>query len=165
MLIAVVISFLSDVFGDKYCLDAETRNALIITANGPAIWGRLCSRFFPEKAGWRTFCRHGTIFIEHYECRAEGPDRPKGASWGTICLGARNLSRRRPWLSGANVMGCRIKIACRCAHPERSEGRVQEPLQICLECRSKSWGVQRRNPALAGQKPWQTTYPYCPCYI
>ena len=38
MLLAVVISYLSDVFGDKYSLDAETSKALIITANGPAIW-------------------------------------------------------------------------------------------------------------------------------
>ena len=34
MLLAVVISYLSGVFGDKHRLDAETRNALIITANG-----------------------------------------------------------------------------------------------------------------------------------
>jgi len=39
MLLAVVISYLSDVFGDKYSLDAKTRNALIITANGPVVWG------------------------------------------------------------------------------------------------------------------------------
>ena len=39
MLFAVVISYLSDVFGDKYSLDAKTRNALIITANGPVIKG------------------------------------------------------------------------------------------------------------------------------
>lgn len=37
MLLAVVISCLSGVFGDKYSLEAEIRNALIITANGPAI--------------------------------------------------------------------------------------------------------------------------------
>jgi hypothetical protein len=38
MLLAVVISYLSGVFGDRDSLDSETRNALIITANGPAIW-------------------------------------------------------------------------------------------------------------------------------
>ncbi len=63
--------------------------------------------------------------------RAEGPDRPQGASWGTNCLGARNLSR------------CRILTAFRCAlcPPKRSEGGcpgATEPLQICLEGRSKS---------------------------
>jgi len=37
--------------------------------------------------------------------------------------------------------------------------RVQWSLQICLRCRSKSWGVQRRNPALAWQKVWQYNLP------
>ena len=37
MLLAVVISYLSGVFGNKHSLDAETRNALIITANGPPV--------------------------------------------------------------------------------------------------------------------------------
>jgi hypothetical protein len=37
MLLAEVISYLSGVFGDKHSLDADTRNALIITANGPAV--------------------------------------------------------------------------------------------------------------------------------
>ena len=32
----------------------------------------------------------GTNFIEHYACRAEGPDRSRRrASWGTSCLGDR----------------------------------------------------------------------------
>ena len=44
MLLTAVISYLSGVFGDKHRLDAETRNALIITANGPAIWGGRVSR-------------------------------------------------------------------------------------------------------------------------
>src|SRR4030042_376253 len=81
-----------------------------ITTNGPAIWGGCVTRrkqraesWYPAPAGpenchgarrvWRTFCRPGTNFIEHYECR------------GTICLEARNLSR------------CRISIASRCACP------------------------------------------------
>jgi len=37
-----------------------------ITANGPAIWGGCV----PEYSGWRTFCRPGTNFIEHYACRS-----------------------------------------------------------------------------------------------
>ena len=58
-------------------------NCLIISANGPAIWGgcvtrrehRVGSRYFSHKAvtvqgGYGTcFCRPGTNFIEHYECR------------------------------------------------------------------------------------------------
>jgi len=44
MLLAVVISYLSGVFGDEHSLDVKTRNALIITANGPAIWGGCVTR-------------------------------------------------------------------------------------------------------------------------
>ena len=44
MSLAVVISYLSGVFGDDNSLDAEARNALIITANGPAIWGGCVTR-------------------------------------------------------------------------------------------------------------------------
>jgi hypothetical protein len=31
--------------------------------------GRLCSRFFPKKAGWRIFCRPDTKLVELYEWR------------------------------------------------------------------------------------------------
>ena len=55
-----------------------------------------------------------------------------GQCRGTNCLEARKLSR------------CRIYIACRCAHPERSEGRVQEPLRIYLGSRSKSKNRDKR---------------------
>ena len=68
-----------------------------IKANGPAIWGGCVTRrsiragsWYPEYSGpenchgarrvWRTFCRLGTNFIEHYECR------------GTSMIGATNLS-------------------------------------------------------------------------
>jgi len=44
MLLAGVISYLSGVFGDEHSLYAKTRNALIITANGPAIWGGCVTR-------------------------------------------------------------------------------------------------------------------------
>src|SRR4030043_1199460 len=57
-----------------------------ITTNGPAIWGGCVTRRkhragsrYPAPAGpenchgarrvWRTFCRPGTNFIEHYACR------------------------------------------------------------------------------------------------
>jgi hypothetical protein len=43
-------------------------------SDGPAIWGGCV----PPAGGWRTFCRHGTDFIEHYACRTEGPDRSAG---------------------------------------------------------------------------------------
>ena len=65
-----------------------------INANGPAIWGGCVTRrqhragswYFSHKTvtvqgGYGTcFCRHGTNFIEHYECR------------GTNLIGAANLS-------------------------------------------------------------------------
>ena len=54
--------------------------------------GRLCSRFFPEKAGWRTFCRPGTNFIEHYACR------------GTSFIGAGILSRYRIFIGGTGAV-------------------------------------------------------------
>jgi hypothetical protein len=70
---------------------------LQLAYNGAAIWGgcvtrrsnRAVSRY-PEYSGpeschgarrvWRTFCRPGTNFIEHYACR------------GTSMIGAANLS-------------------------------------------------------------------------
>jgi len=91
--------------------------------NGPAIWGGCVTRrkhragsWYPEYSGpeschgarrvWRTFCRPGTNFIEHYECR------------GTVLNGASKLSRytkhycvqmralpteaERRWVSGCN---------------------------------------------------------------
>jgi hypothetical protein len=60
-----------------------------MNANGPAIWGGCVTRrsiragfWYPEYSGpeschgarrvWRTFCRHGTNFIEYYACRGTG---------------------------------------------------------------------------------------------
>jgi len=68
-----------------------------MTPNGPAIWGGCVTRrsiragyWYPEYSGpeschgarrvWRTFCRPGTNFIEHYACR------------GIRFIGAANLS-------------------------------------------------------------------------
>jgi hypothetical protein len=98
--------------------------------NGPAIWGGCV----PEYSGWRTFCRPGTKFTEHYECR------------GTSMIGAANLSpvTKLVACTGPEVSGVQIV-----SKPENCQGagfklradarvRVQEPLQICLECRSKS---------------------------
>jgi hypothetical protein len=65
---------------------------------------------------WRTFCRHGTNFVEHYECRGTSligatnlspvtklfagtgavsrlPRANVVSNGGTNCLGARSLSR------------------------------------------------------------------------
>jgi hypothetical protein len=43
---------LSGVFGDKHILDVKTRNALIITANGPAIWGGCVTRRKHRAESW-----------------------------------------------------------------------------------------------------------------
>ena len=43
----------------------------------------------------------GTKLVEHYACRAEGPDRSRRrASWGTSLIGARNLSRCTIYFEG-----------------------------------------------------------------
>jgi hypothetical protein len=41
---------------------------------------------------WRTFCRHGTNFIEHYECR------------GTSLIGAANLSPVTKLVAGTGAV-------------------------------------------------------------
>jgi hypothetical protein len=60
--------------------------------------GRLCSRFLPQKAGWRTFCRPGTNFTEHYACR------------DTSLIGAGRLSRYRIFVGGT-VAVSRYKLS------------------------------------------------------
>jgi hypothetical protein len=88
---------------------------LIITANGPAIWGGCVTRrsiragsWYPAPGGaeschgarrvWRTFCRHGTKFIEHYACR------------GTSLIGAGKLSRYRIFVAGTGAVA-RYKLS------------------------------------------------------
>ena len=77
-----------------------------ILPNGPAIWGgcvtrrkhRVGSWYFSHKAvtvqgGYGTcFCRPGTNFIEHYECR------------GTSLIGAGKLSRYRIYVGGTGAV-------------------------------------------------------------
>jgi len=76
--------------------------------NGPAIKGGCVTRrqhragsWYPEYSGpeschgarrvWRTFCRLGTNFIEHYEC------------CGTILIGAANLSPVTKLVAGSGA--------------------------------------------------------------
>ncbi len=80
-----------------------------VAHNGPAIWGGCVTRqsiragsWYPAVAGpeschgarrvWRTFCCHGTNFIEHYECR------------GTSLIGAANLSPVAKLVVGAGAV-------------------------------------------------------------
>jgi hypothetical protein len=82
---------------------------LRMTPNGPAIWGGCVTRRsiragsrYPAQAGpenspgarrvWRTFCRPGTSFIEHYACR------------GTSLIGAGKLSRYRIFVGGTGAV-------------------------------------------------------------
>jgi hypothetical protein len=84
-------------------------------ANGPAIWGGCVTRrehraesWYPECSGpenchgarrvWRTFCRPGTNFIEHYECR------------GTKLIGATNLSPVTKFVVGTGAVS-RYKLS------------------------------------------------------
>jgi hypothetical protein len=106
-----------------------------LNANGPAIKGGCVTRrsiragsSYPAPAGpqschgarrvWRTFCRPGTSFIDHYACR------------GTILIDETELSRRNKCykrvlaqcrdtscLGTKKLSRCRIIIASRCAYP------------------------------------------------
>jgi len=83
-----------------------------MTPNGPAIWGGCVTRrsiraeswYFSQKnchgarRVWRTFCRHGTNFIEHYECR------------GTSLIGAANLSPVTKLVAGTGAVS-RYKLS------------------------------------------------------
>jgi len=83
--------------------------------NGPAIWGGCVTRrqhrvgsWYPEYSGpeschgarrvWRTFCRPGTKFSEHYECR------------GTSLIGAANLSPATKLVVGTGAVS-RYKLS------------------------------------------------------
>src|SRR4030043_1606736 len=86
-----------------------------LNANGPAIWGGCVTRRsnragsrYPAPAGpenchgarrvWRTFCRPGTNFIEHYACR------------GTNMIEAGKLSRYRIFVGGTGAVS-RYKLS------------------------------------------------------
>jgi len=109
----------------EICLDTARGQLKLwysnICANGPAIWGGCVTRRsiragsrYPEYSGpescpgarrvWRTFCRHGTNFIEHYACRAEGPDRSEARVRGTSLIGAGKLSRYRIFIGGTGAV-------------------------------------------------------------
>jgi hypothetical protein len=85
----------------------------LITHNGPAIKGGCVTRRIPAgrqyppiqvqgfggrgRSVWRTFCSHGTSFIEHYECR-------------TSLNGAGKLSRFRIFIGGTGALSRYILI-------------------------------------------------------
>jgi hypothetical protein len=121
-----------------------------VLPNGPAIWGGCVTRRSIRKLSWyspagepyncpgarrvwRGFCHHGTNFIEHYACR------------GTSFIGAANLSpvtklvRALAQCRGTKLIEAR-KLSRYIGAKLRAEERVrvQQPLQNCLGCRSKS---------------------------
>ncbi len=67
---------------------------IILRTGAIAIQGWSEPRIYPRLQIWRRALA---------QCRAVGPDRPKGASWGTN------------YLEGSNLLWCRILIAGRCA--------------------------------------------------
>jgi hypothetical protein len=111
--------------------------------------GRLCFRTelkflllmqFFSGAEWRTFCLPiaigtGTNFSEQYACR------------GTSLIGDSKLSRYRIFVGGTGPASggtvqtiSKVVIYHGTGFKLRADERVrvQQPLQICLECRSKS---------------------------
>ena len=80
----------------------------VIGTNGPAIWGGCVTRrsIRPENCPgrpeschgarrvWRNFCRHGTNFAEHYECR------------GTRLIGSRTQVKVYKYLLRALARSC-----------------------------------------------------------
>jgi len=86
-----------------------------LPANGPAIWGGCVTRRsiraesrYPAPAGpeichgarrvWRTFCRPGTNFSEHYECRV------------TRLIGATSLFQVTKFIAGTGAVS-RYKLS------------------------------------------------------
>ena len=104
---------------------------------------RLCSRFLPQKAAWRTFCRHGTNLIEHYACRGPSLNGASNLSRygmfvrGTGAVSRYNLSRSQKSVT-VQDFNCEQVRALAAVALAKAGVRVQEPLQISLECRSKS---------------------------
>ncbi|MCU0471911.1 MAG: hypothetical protein MUC93_00925 [Bacteroidales bacterium] len=70
---------------------------MMVAANGLVIWGGCV----PPAGGWRTFCRHGTNYIEHYMFR------------GTSLIGAANLSPVTKFVAGTGPLagGSRYKLS------------------------------------------------------
>jgi len=107
-------------------------------ANGPAIWGGCVTRRKHRAGSW-------------YPALA-GPENCHGARrvWRGFCKSRYKFCRSRACrgtsLIGArNLSRCRIYIASRCGRPGASFSRICHGSRV-------------------PQKPWQTTYPYCPCY-
>src|SRR4030042_5952912 len=62
----------------------------------PGFWQKIS--FGRKRRVWRTFCRHGTNYIEHYACR------------GTSFIGAANLSPVTKYVAGTGAVS-RYKLS------------------------------------------------------
>ena len=125
-----------------------------LTANGPAIWGGCVTRrsiragsWYPEYSGpeschgarrvWRTFCRPGTNFIEHYECR------------GTRLIGAANLSPVTKLVAGTGAVS-RYRLS-------RSQKFVMVQKYYCGQMRVSGYNNQYKFVLSAGAKAKSVT--------
>ena len=119
--------------------------------------GGACPAVAQRKRG-RTFCRHGTNFIEHYACR------------GTSLIGAGKLSRYRIFVGGTGAVS-RYKLS-------RSQKAVTVQDFNCLQMRVSGYKNHYKAVLSAGakaksvttcpaffRKKRETTYPYCPCSV
>ena len=112
---------------------------------------------------WRTFCRPGTKFIEHYECR------------GTSLIGAANLSPVTNLVAGTGAvsryklsrsqksvivqdLNCLQMRALTAVATAKAGVRVQETLRICLECRSKSKKCDKQLTHIVRVRCWQNSH-------
>ena len=152
-------------------LSLDEPDIVCIAANGPAIWGgcvtrrqhRAESRYFSQKVvtvqgGYGTcFCRHGTNFIAFWRDRGTSLIRTGKLSQYRIFDGGTGavLSRRSGAESGVAVQywskaeNCQDLLYFNCE---------QVRVSGCSSISDLSWEQGQK------QKPWQTTYPYCPCY-
>ena len=104
---------------------------------------RLRRGFGVQRRVWRTFCHTGTNFIEHYAC--SGVSLIGAASLfqftklvaGTGAVSQYNLSRSQKFVK-VQDFSCVQMSALTAVASAKAGVRVQQPLQICLECRIKS---------------------------
>ena len=138
-----------------------------ITPNGPAIWGGCVTRRSIRAESWyfsretvtvqarpterrqsfgrggygALFAVHGTNFIEHYACRGTSLIGATSLSpvtnlvAGTGAVSRYNLSRSQKFVTVQDFNCVQMRAL---PTSQRAGVRVQQPLQICLECRSKS---------------------------
>jgi len=108
----------------------------------------------------------GTNFAEHYACRSTNMNGAANLSpvtklvAGTGAVSGYKLSRSQKFVT-VQDLNCVQMRALAAIASAKAGVRVQRPLQICLEGRSKSKKCDNCASRSLGEG-W-TTYPYCPC--